>query len=173
MACQKKKYSPTWLSEYSLDALKRLEETKLFQQAECIALYHALPGEVETADFIEKWADTKTLLLPVVEGEDLFLLPYKGKNNLQCGVYGIMEPERCDPWPEDRIDLLIIPGIAFDRLGNRLGRGKGYYDRLLTTFSSPKIGLCFDFQLVDQVPTEPFDICMDGVVTNKEVVWIV
>lgn len=169
MACRKKEYSPTWLYAHSLEALNRLETLDVFKQARRIALYHALPGEVETADFIEKWAETKSLFLPVVEGNDLSLHPYRGKESLQSGAFGIMEPGREEACRVDEIELMIVPGIAFDRRCNRLGRGKGYYDRLLTTGSIPKIGLCFSFQLVDEIPMEPFDIPMDWVVTDKEI----
>lgn len=158
------------MSEQSLEAVNRLETLDLFKQAERIALYHALPGEVETADFIEKWAEKKTIFLPVVEGNDLSLHPYRGKHSLQSGAFGIMEPGREEPCRLEDIDLMIVPGIAFDRQCNRMGRGKGYYDRLLTTLSIPKIGLCFSFQLVDEIPMESFDIPMDGVVTDKEII---
>ncbi|MDH6534520.1 5-formyltetrahydrofolate cyclo-ligase [Parabacteroides sp. PM5-20] len=173
MACLKKEYSKTWLSEQSAKALALLEQTDFFQRAHCIALYHALPGEVETADFIEKWAPQKQLLLPLVDGENLKLLPYTDKQSLQKGAYGILEPGEKPGFSvdENEIDLLIVPGIAFDRQGNRLGRGKGYYDRLLSSLSNPKIGLCFSFQLHEQIPTETFDIQMDGVITEKEVLF--
>lgn len=161
------------MSQRSLEALERLEQTDLFRQARCIALYHALPDEVQTAAFIEKWGEVKTLLLPIVEGNDLTLHAYTGTDALQCGAFGIMEPVRCEPCEEDGIDLIIVPGIAFDRHGNRLGRGKGYYDRLLRNLSAPKIGLCFDFQLHDHIPVEPFDIRMDGVVTETKTVLTV
>lgn len=149
-----------------------MEETELFQSSSCIAIYHALPGEVETADFIEKWAKKKTILLPVVEGDDLRLVQYMGKESLKEGTYGIMEPEKCiSQYDLSDIDLLIIPGIAFDRQGNRLGRGKGYYDRLLATIDAPKLGICFDFQLHDTIPIEPFDKKMDCIITPDEIIF--
>ena len=71
--------------------------------------------------------------------------------------------------PESEIDLTIVPGVAFDRQHNRLGRGKGFYDRLLSTLDVPKIGICYDFQLKDQIPAEPFDRKMDLIITEKEI----
>ena len=71
--------------------------------------------------------------------------------------------------PESEIDLIIVPGVAFDRQHNRLGRGKGFYDRLLSTLDVPKIGICYDFQLKDQIPAEPFDRKMDLIITEKEI----
>lgn len=169
MASLKRSYSKTTLQDLSAKIMKRLEETELFQQASCIALYHALPGEVQTADFIEKWYQKKQLLLPIVKGEDLQLRLYAGKESLEIGVFGILEPkESCLSIPESDIDLVIVPGVAFDRQHNRLGRGKGFYDRLLTTLQTPKIGICYDFQLKESIPVEPFDKKMDIIVTEKE-----
>jgi len=72
--------------------------------------------------------------------------------------------------PENEIDLIIVPGVAFDRQRNRLGRGKGFYDRLLSTLNVPKIGISYDFQLKDQIPVEPFDRKMDLIITEKEII---
>ena len=148
--------------DLSEEIMKRLEETELFRQASCIALYNAIPGEVQTAGFLEKWFEKKQLLLP---------LPYNGTDSLKPGIFGIMEPiEQETTVDESEIDLIIVPGVAFDRQLNRMGRGKGYYDRLLSTLQAPKIGICFDFQLQDTVPTESFDKKMDMIITEKEIV---
>ena len=162
MASLKRSYTKTTLLDLSAKIMDRLEETDLFQQASCIALYHAIPGEVQTAGLIEKWYRKKRLLLPLIKGNDLQLLLYAGKESLKTGVFGILEPsEDCEAVPESEIDLIIVPGVAFDRQHNRLGRGKGFYDRLLSTLDVPKIGICYDFQLKDQIPAEPFDRKMD------------
>lgn len=151
--------------------MKRLEETDLFRQASCIALYHAIPGEVQTADFIEKWYREKQILLPVVDGDDLRLFLYKGKESLKAGVFGILEPDRTQASAsEEKTDLIIIPGVAFDRQRNRLGRGKGYYDRLLASIQAPKVGICYDFQLVNNLPVESFDQEMDLIITETELI---
>jgi len=156
------------LSERLFD---RLEETDFFRKASSIAIYHALPGEVQTSGFIDKWHPYKQLLLPLVVENDLRLLPYKGKEHLQSGPYGILEPLNTDDEAHEKeIDLIIVPGIAFDRSFNRLGRGKGYYDRLLSGLTVPKIGVCFNFQLFDTIPTEPFDKKMDMIVTENEII---
>ena len=160
MASLKRSYTKTTLLDLSAKIMDRLEETDLFQQASCIALYHAIPGEVQTAGLIEKWYRKKRLLLPLI----------KGKESLKTGVFGILEPsEDCEAVPESEIDLIIVPGVAFDRQHNRLGRGKGFYDRLLSTLDVPKIGICYDFQLKDQIPAEPFDRKMDLIITEKEI----
>ena len=155
MASLKRSYTKTTLLDLSAKIMDRLEETDLFQQASCIALYHAIPGEVQTAGLIEKWYRKKRLLLPLIKGNDLQLLLYAS--------------EDCEAVPESEIDLIIVPGVAFDRQHNRLGRGKGFYDRLLSTLDVPKIGICYDFQLKDQIPAEPFDRKMDLIITEKEI----
>ena len=103
MASLKRSYTKTALLELSAKITERLEETDLFRQASCIALYHALPGEVQTAAFIEKWYLKKRLLLPVVKGNDLQLLLYAGKESLKAGAFGILEPtETCQPLRKTR-----------------------------------------------------------------------
>lgn len=171
VALLKKEYSRATLSELSAQALERLEQLPAFRHAGSFAIYHALPDEVQTAAFIDKWAAFKTIYLPVISGEDIQLHPFKGNHALKAGAFGIPEPI-----PEDRAgkaspDLIIVPGVAFDRLMNRMGRGKGYYDRLLIEpelRSVTKIGLCFSFLLLDELPVYPGDVKMNGVVTDRE-----
>lgn len=129
-------------------------------------LYHSLKDEVDTHAFIRKWSREKRILLPVVVGDDLELRLYTGPEDLTVGAYGIEEPTGALFTDYAAIDLIVVPGVAFDRDGNRLGRGKGYYDRLLPRIPSAyKIGICFPFQVVDEVPAEPFDIRMDEIIS--------
>ena len=171
MAEQKKTYGQEPLEAFSIQALHRLETSAVFNKAHCIALYHAIAGEVQTGAFIEKWKDRKRILLPVITGNDLKLVAYAGKESLTAGTFGILEPDGNAPEVlPGEVELIVVPGIAFDRKGNRMGRGKGYYDRLLAEISAPKAGLCFDFQLFDEVPTEAFDCPMDMIVTDREII---
>ena len=125
------------------------------------------PDEVRTHAFVEKWSKEKTIILPVVKGDELELRAYTGKAHLQTSTFHIEEPTGA-PWdPTRKIDLAIIPGVAFDRKGNRLGRGKGYYDRLLSRTELYKIGVCFRFQLYEEgLPVDAFDTPMDEVWTE-------
>ncbi|MDL2305912.1 5-formyltetrahydrofolate cyclo-ligase, partial [Bacteroides sp. OttesenSCG-928-D19] len=86
---------------------------------------------------MEKWSKTKTIILPVVEGGILQLRTYSTPENLDTGLYGIKEPSGEYFTNYHLIDLAIIPGMAFDASGNRLGRGKGYYDKLLPNIAAP------------------------------------
>lgn len=129
-------------------------------------LYHSLKDEVDTHAFIRKWSRKKRILLPVVVGDDLELRIYTGPDDMAIGAYGIDEPTGELFTDYAAIDFIAVPGVAFDRSGNRLGRGKGYYDRLLPRIPSAyKAGICFPFQLVEEVPAEAFDIRMDEVIT--------
>ena len=156
MASRKKEYSRITLCELSDKIMDRLEQTELFQAASCIALYHAIPGEVQTAGFIEKWYQKKKLLLPLIVGDDLRLLLYEGPESLKPGPFGILEP---------KADGIEVP----KKDKNRMGRGRGFYDRLLSTLNAPKVGICFGFQMIPQVPVEPLDKKMDYVITEDPI----
>ncbi len=143
-----------------------LEAHPAFKTASTILIYHSLPDEVDTHDFIEKWYNAKRLLLPVVVGDELEIRLYTGSTDLSIGSYGISEPIGDVFSDYANIELAIIPGMAFDFNGNRLGRGKGYYDRLLPKLPHTyKIGVCFPYQMVREIPAESFDIRMDEVIT--------
>ena len=124
--------------------------------------------EVHTHEFIAKWAQTKRIILPVVVGDELELRLYTGPQDLTISSYGIAEPTGELFTEYHSIDLAIIPGMAFDRFGHRLGRGKGYYDKLLPHISCLKVGICFSFQIVEEVPTDALDISMDVIISNNE-----
>lgn len=145
-----------------------LEQSPRFQEAHTVLCYYSMPDEVGTHDFVERWRTKKCILLPVVKGDELELRRYTGPQDLQPGErYHIGEPTG-EPFTDyASIDLTLVPGVAFDAEGNRLGRGKGYYDRLLPKLNSYNIGIAFDLQLVPRVPCEPFDRPLDAVLTDK------
>jgi 5-formyltetrahydrofolate cyclo-ligase len=163
-------YPAKLLDLFSEKIQARIELSPLFRQAARIVCYHALPDEVQTAVFLAKWYRRKQIFLPVVDGERLRLYPYQGENNLKPGAFGIMEPPSDDEETIAGIDLAIIPGVAFDRQLNRLGRGKGFYDRLLPEFRKPVTGICYHFQLFDTVPVDEHDCKMTQIITEQETV---
>ena len=162
----KASYSREELEALSLSLLQQLEQHPRFVQARTVLLYHSLPDEVFTHAFIDRWCGRKEIVLPTVVGDDLELYRYTGPDCLSLGSYGILEPSGELFTDFDRITLAVIPGMAFDLQGNRLGRGKGYYDRLLPRLSRAyKLGLCFPFQLLtEEIPHEPHDCRVDEVV---------
>ena len=86
--------------------------------------------------------------------------------DIVIGKYGVREPAAtCEEIPLDQFDLVLIPGMAFDLQGNRLGRGRGFYDRILATASGVKCGVAYDFQLQEKIPTEPHDAKVNFIVT--------
>ncbi|MEG1685964.1 MAG: 5-formyltetrahydrofolate cyclo-ligase [Bacteroides sp.] len=166
IAQQKALHTPQELAVLSAALFNKLETHPLFVKAKTILLYYSLKDEVQTAAFIEKWKESKKILLPIVVGDNLELKHYTGKLDLKVGAYGIKEPIGTAFTDYQKIDLAIIPGMSFDTRNNRLGRGKGYYDRLLPLLSAYKIGICFSFQVSDEIPEEVFDIKMDEVWTE-------
>lgn len=146
----------------------RLEAMPEFAAAGTILAYSAMPDEISTAGFIARACGHKRIALPVVKGEELELRLYDPAM-LKPGYMGILEPSDDAPViPPEEIDLAIIPGMAFDSRGHRLGRGKGFYDRLIPLLHCPLVGICFSCQLVPDVPVEPFDRSLDIVITEND-----
>lgn len=150
---------------------KKIETLPLFASSDTILLYHSLPDEVCTHRWIASWASTKRLLLPVVRGAEIELVQYRPEQPLQQGNFQIWEPRGEAFTDYAAIGLAIIPGIAFDREGNRLGRGKGYYDRLLPKLHCKKLAVCYHLQLWEKpLPCDAWDIPMDLIVSEKETI---
>jgi len=144
----------------------RIEGMDIFRDATVVMAYWSMGDEVRTHDFIMKWYRKKTILLPVIEEGHLKACIFSGISSLrQEKTLGIFEPSGNMYESTGLIDLIIVPGVAFDADNNRLGRGKAYYDKFLSMSNSYKIGVCFDLQMVTKVPVSDKDIRMDIVVT--------
>ena len=165
---RKRQFDSATLAGLSLAAVKGLSGHPAMLRAGTVVLYHPLADEVDVRPLLAI-ATSKTLLLPRVTGPtDMELRLYTGPDCLAAGAFGIMEPSGPLFTDYHRIDLAIIPGMAFDRHGHRLGRGRGYYDRFLPHIHQAyKIGVCFPFQLVDSVPTEQTDVPVDEVMCGE------
>ena len=167
---QKKQYSAAELAAKSEIICSRVLCSAWWQEAGTLLLYYPLADEVDVRSLIkDAYENGKKVLLPVVKGEELELHVYEGESSLREGAFGIMEPTGPLFAPEnyDEIQLAIIPGMAFDRAGHRLGRGKGYYDRLLPKLKGSRLqGICFPFQLLDDVPAEAHDIAVQEVIAD-------
>lgn len=148
---------------------EKIEALPEFKEANTILIYWSMNDELPTHNFIIKWSKMKQMLLPVVKENDMLIMPFSAKENMKKGSYGIWEPETQREYI-NKIDLVIVPGIAFDKKKSRLGRGKGYYDRYFMNKRIKKIGIGFDFQLLDKVPTASFDIKMDKIITPSYIV---
>ncbi len=143
-----------------------LECTAAFMMANRILMYHSLPDELSTLEFLDKWHSRKQFFLPRVNGADLELLPYE-RASLRPGAFRIEEPTEGTPVNPEEMELIIVPAVALDRKGNRLGRGKGFYDRLLATTKATTVGVAYDFQLLDELPVEPHDTPVHIVITES------
>ena len=145
-----------------------LEQTAAFLMSDNILMYHSLPDELSTLEFIDKWSKKKHFFLPRVNGVNLEILPYD-RSSLRLGAFHIEEPQGDEVCSIDDVELVIVPGVAYDRACNRVGRGKGFYDRLLADSRAAKIGVAYDFQVVDEIDVEPHDVGVDMVITDRGV----
>ncbi len=154
----------------STEITNRVLALASWQEAGTLLLYYPLADEVDVRPLIkDAYKNGKKVLLPVVKGEELELHLYEGESSLREGAFGIMEPTGPLFAPENygEIELAIIPGMAFDGAGHRLGRGKGYYDRLLPQLKTAELkGICFPFQFLDDVPAEAHDIAVQEVIAD-------
>lgn len=152
----------------------RIAQHPRFCRARTLLLYYPLPDEVDIRPLLHEYSRCKTIFLPVIQGEHLVLRQYRDEVHLAEGAFHILEPTGYDlynPAASGTIDLCVVPGMAFDRLGHRLGRGKGYYDRYFSSLSDSsltyKLGICFSYQLMPAVPTQEHDIRMDEVMAGE------
>lgn len=151
----------------SMPIMERVSTLPAFEQAKTVLLYWSMDDEVYTHEFVRQWYERKRILLPCVDGDDLLLRQYTGPESMQPGPqFGIPEPTGEVFTELEKVEMIVVPGVAFDRKNNRMGRGRGFYDRLLkSTPNAVKVGVAFDFQIFDSIPVESFDVPMDFVVT--------
>ena len=168
---QKRHFTPQQLGEMSLSIMSSVLTHPRIQEADTILMYHSLPDEVDTHSALDQLlAMGKKVLLPkVVSDTEMTIHEYTGQNSLKPSEpYGILEPIT----PElsiinCQLSIAIVPGMAFDKQGHRIGRGKGYYDRFLSQIPNIyKIGVCFPFQMLESIPSESTDVVMDEVITS-------
>ncbi len=162
-----------WIANASLCMVAHLQRLDAFKTAQRIALYKAIAGEVDLEClFTTCWDLGKRTSTPVFNRtlKTYELAEITDKTRYITGNYGIQEPEHPSLIPIDDMDLIIVPGVAFDANGNRLGRGGGYYDRLLEGFSGTTAAVSFDFQLFSNIPHESHDIPVNYIVTESKVV---
>ena len=156
------------LSEFKAVLKEDKNFKKIFDKAHTVAVYKAVRGELPCdalANYIK--GSGKKTVYPRVQGDDMEFVEIRNPaKELVPGSFGIPEPAASlKPYEKDKIDIVIVPGIAFDEAGNRLGQGKGYYDRRIASFPEGKrpllIGVCMDFQLMSLIPVESSDIPVD------------
>lgn len=164
---------PAQVSGLSLAVKANLEAQQEFGTAHFLISYAAMPDEVQTASIIEDaLASGKRVALPAVEGADrLRFFEVTSLAGLVPGPFGIPEPNRTGPEVQvSDADAVLVPLVAFDASGNRLGRGKGYFDRALRARGrAVSVGLAFESQMVPELPVTPSDVPLDMLVTERRV----
>lgn len=150
----------------------RFLDSSAYRQAGCIGLYCPMLNEVQTELLARRClADGKRLSYPRIKGALLEFVAVSGLGELAPGSYGIPEPtgEHLVPYPE--LELLVVPGVAFDLSGHRLGYGKGYYDRALALCGPvlERVGFAYEFQVVAQLPADPHDCRLTRLVTEQRI----
>jgi 5-formyltetrahydrofolate cyclo-ligase len=151
-----------------------LMEQPEYQQAEVIMLFLSLPAEVDTTSLVlQAWEDRKRVLAPRVSWDQRRMIPVEIRSleqDVVQTVTGPPEPIKGVPFPIEYIDLVVVPGLGFDLLGNRLGRGRGFYDRFLALpdFHGGSCGLAFEDQVVPTLPVDPLDKRIHMLVTDQK-----
>jgi 5-formyltetrahydrofolate cyclo-ligase len=147
-------------ADVSVEIQRRFLHSTLFHNAGCLALYSAIHNEVLTdAVARQALADGKTLVYPRINNDDLEFVIVKDPAELVSGAFDVLEPQGCNLVPVEDLDLVVVPGVVFDQRGHRLGYGRGFYDRALKECRDDcvKVGLAFDFQLIESLPTTEHD----------------
>lgn len=135
-----------------------------------LGIYLAINNEVETKFIIDQLIGEKAIYVPKNSDRGYQWTKFESWEKLERGPYGILQPSIDGVFGSRLLDVVMVPGVAFDRSGTRLGYGKGVFDRLLIGSTAAKIGLAFDFQVLEVVPREEHDVTVDLVVSEKETI---
>ena len=152
--------------ELSTIIINKIFNLDIYKKSKIIALYNSLKDEVDTSLLIKEALKEKIVLLPRIINDEMIFIEINKNTKYEKSSIGVLEP--IGKIYNGNIDLVIVPGVSFDRNRNRLGFGMGYYDKYLTNKNIYKIGICFDEQIVDLVPHKKHDVKMDMIITEKE-----
>ena len=169
---QKRRVMPTSERQmYSQQILEQLEQMTCFRDAKTVLLYYPIQNEVDVLPLVKKYKREKTLLFPVSHRRGMTVHPYAGNEHMHRGKFGIPEPTT--PAYTGPIDLVIVPAVAFDAKGRRLGRGGGFYDRFIKKLThTVLVGVGYDFQLVDEVPAVRHDQRVHRIVLPSKTILV-
>jgi len=167
-----------FVREASQRACQHLFALEEFVLAERLGIYSAFHNEIETAGiFTKAHALRKEIFYPAVDPQSKEIHFYRVRrlSELQPGYAGILEPSKRAHYLSDinYLNLVIVPGLAFDKKGNRIGFGHGYYDRFLNPFRGKRVALAYEFQICDSLPSQPRDQRVDIIVTEERILRIV
>lgn len=155
------------LSERICEHIINLDD---FSKAEYIYAYYPLGNEADIRAAVEEaWRLGKRVAFPKVFGDEMRFFEIDDFSHLHPGTFGVMEPEENQPADWQQV-LILVPGVAFDMTGNRMGFGKGYYDRYLEQMpEAVTVGIAYGLQIAEYIPTEPTDVRLNYVVTEEDI----
>ncbi|WP_168190034.1 5-formyltetrahydrofolate cyclo-ligase [Caloramator sp. E03] len=168
-------YDEKILDEISTKITDNIFDWQIFKDSKVVMLYSSIKSEVRTKKIIIKaLEDLKVVALPKTLKDigQIIACSINDMNGLSIGTYGTLEPNDTKIIDKNDIDIVFVPGVAFDYKGFRIGYGAGYYDRYLKDYDGIKIGVCYGFQLIDDVFHDEHDIKMDYLVTEKGIIKI-
>lgn len=154
-----------------------LIKSNFYKRAKVIFTFVSFKSEVDTHRIINYAIDYgKIIGVPKIKSKQRGIEVFKiaSLGDLEKGYFGVMEPkDKCTPINPEAIDLILMPGLAFDKKGGRIGYGGGFYDRFLNNLKKKisKIALAYDFQLLDEVPVNSLDVRVDGIITNRKIIY--
>jgi len=164
------------IHERSIGACDLLIQQPEYQQADVIMVFLSLSIEINTTSLVLRaWQDSKRVLSPRVSWEQRRIIPVEirslSEDDLEVTQYSLRQPTQGEPIPISMIDLVVVPGLGFDQEGNRLGRGRGFYDRFLANldFNGISCALAFEEQVVESIPKAPHDIRVDMLATDTDI----
>jgi len=165
-----KRLSAATRATASAQVCSRIQQDRQWREARVVLLYVALRNELDVTPLLrDALSDGRTITIPGYDADRGVYVPRQVRDpglELEPGVFGVAEPRSgCPVVSPNRLDFVIVPGLAFTLEGRRVGRGKGHYDRLLASVGGVKCGVAFDEQIVEAIPVEPHDVRMDWIVT--------
>ncbi len=175
MRAQRRAMTATEIDTKSAAITEKLFSLECIGKAKTVCMFLSAFNEPDTIPIAKKlWQKQCKVVVPIsnTKTNTISLSYIDSLGDLCEGAYGILEPPVIKNADTGDIDTVLIPGLAFDRDGGRMGFGKGYYDRFLINTNAIKIGLCYDFQLLDNIPKESHDIPVNYIITEKEILKI-
>ena len=172
---QRKSISEANFATWSATIVDLLQKQEEYRQANTIHCYVSMNKrrEVNTHPLIQKMLEAgKTVVVPQTQFKDHSLRHFKipSFDDLTKNKWGVLEPEGGENVAIKELDLVVVPLVAGDRERNRIGYGGGFYDRFLSQVACPKIGLCFEQNILSELPTEPFDIALDKIISEEGII---
>ena len=171
----RKELSPELVVKDSRLIIDKLKATEEYKNAKSVMIYMDFGNEVKTKDFInEALSEGKEIIIPYTDTENVLIIPVEieSLDDLVKCKFGYLEPKKekiNTPYDVNKIDLIVVPGVVFDKKRNRIGFGKGYYDRLLSNRKAKAFAIAFEFQVYDEIPAEEHDIKMDMIITEENI----